>query len=82
MSFLDTIEQLQKKPRPARVRFLIVSVGAVMAIIIFVWVTNLSAIFHPDTQTFDDSIRPFTVLGDILRDSFQNAKKQLSAIPL
>lgn len=81
MSFLDTIEHLQKKPRPLRMRLLVISVAVMMTMIVFVWVSSLTEILRPDTRSFDDSIRPFAVLGDILRDSFEGAKNQLKGLP-
>ena len=80
MPILDAIERLQKKPRPVRMRILAVSVVSIMAAVLAVWAANLSSTLHADTQALDDSIRPFTALRDILRDTFQSAKNQLTTI--
>ncbi|MBI2038699.1 MAG: hypothetical protein HYT22_00230 [Candidatus Niyogibacteria bacterium] len=77
MTLLDSIERLQQKPRAVRLRILAVSVAAIMAAVIFVWAANLSSTLHADEQALDDSIRPFTMLRDLIANSFGNARDQL-----
>ncbi|MBI1957566.1 MAG: hypothetical protein HYS44_03905 [Candidatus Niyogibacteria bacterium] len=81
MTLLDSIERLQQKPRTVRLRVLAISVASIMGVILVVWAANLKATLHPSEQTFDDSIRPFTVLGDIVRNNVESAKSQLSGLP-
>ena len=80
MSFFDSIERLQAKPRPVRMRILAVLVASAMAVILFVWVANLRATLRAEETAARDSIQPFVVLRDIIQDGFRSARDQLNAV--
>ena len=82
MSFFDIIENLQKKPRGARVRVAATLIVLIMTGIITIWVANLRSSFLASDKTEEDhSVKPLTLLRDVFRDSFEGAKKEFEKLP-
>lgn len=69
MSFLDKIENLQKKPESIRRRVLFFSVATIMFIVIISWVFTLKFSFRDNKQEEFNST-PFWVLGSLLEDTY------------
>ena len=78
MSFLEIIEKIQKKPEHIRRRILILSTIIIMAIIIAMWLINLTL----STQTMiakeqPSSPSPFLVFWQTIKSSIENLYEPL-----
>jgi len=71
MSFVDKIENLQKKPEVIRRRVLFFTVAAVMFIIISLWIVTLK--YSPKNSENQDnaSVSPFNVLSGLFKETYQ-----------
>lgn len=79
MGFLEKIEKIQQKPKSSRQKILILSVGAIMILIIVIWIQTMRLNFSATENQFaaKDVAGPLKLLWETTIDGFNNLKKQL-----
>lgn len=77
MSLMDKIENLQKKPEPARRKIMLVSMAVIFLLIIAVWVStfriSLNAENTDEQKSGDQS--PFAVFKNLTKDTFNTSSE-------
>lgn len=81
MSFLDKIEELQKKPESYRKKILAVLMVVFMSIIIFIWLSTLNLSLNPPDargQKNEANYTPFNILKEVAKESASKIKNSFS----
>lgn len=77
MGILEQVEKLQKKPRAFREKILAVSVLALMALIVALWVQTVRHNFAAQ-ETRGNAVNPMGALWSTARDGFKDAFKNFN----
>ena len=68
MSFIDKIEEVQKKPEAIRKRILFITMAVAAFIVIFIWVSTLKFSLSAKESMATD-FTPFKIFRDIFKDT-------------